>query len=670
MNKKILMSLLLFGIIMFSMGCTSAVDFNNCSDVLNVDNHQDTISMDEESSLITSDDSVKTSDICDNCQNNSSSDNVVETSDIADESETDENQNVIYFSGESYLEFLYKVTCSNSGDKIVVLDNFTMPICEVPIKHPITIDGKGFTLRGVRFMIYSESVTLKNICFENASPAIVMASDVNVTMKNCTFNNCGDDNNIMSLADYNRKFKVEVPKPTVKFNGTTFTELREQIKNLNDGDTLILENDVYQDSKEDIKIQKQITIDGNDHTLDGKYLYRMFEVSGDNAVLKNINFINGISTIKWDGRKGTVSGCTFTNIKGYDGGAIEWYGISGVIENCSFINIKGRNGGAIHLFKHFCDVSGCTFENCVAENSGGAIYITGAYCEIDGCTFEKCVAENSGGAIYIVGDHCKIDGCTFQYCTAHYNGGAVFAVSSSCGSEVKNSILENNRASNGGAIYWACSCGDIVASIFERNVAEKSGGAIYIAGDYCEIKKNSFGYNSGSDDASAIYVGSLVSRLRVYDCDFYKNCGKYVISFVSAHPTLYNELDIKRSNFYFNNASYTIFARGIAHFYILNCAFFKNMGINLCHDDCYKAHAAWCWFGNTKSNPSTNMVKEDHPGKIKATDSWYVLSDDLTTSDTMVYEKKKVSFKRLSHVKGCDLRLNRDLLVKLINENS
>ena len=651
------------------MSCTSAVDFNNCSDVLNVDNHQDTISMDEESSLITSDDSVKTSDICDNCQNNSSSDNAVETSDIADESETDENQNVTYFNGESYLELLYKVVCSNSGDKIVVLDNFTMrSVCEVPIKHPITIDGKGFTLKRVRFMIYSESVTLKNICFENASPAIVMASDVNSTIKNCTFNNCGDDN-IMSLVDYDRKFNIKVPKPTVKFNGTTFTELREQIKNLNDGDTLILENDVYQDTKEDIKIQKQITIDGNDHTLDGKHLYRMFEVSSDNAVLKNINFINGISTIKWNGKKGTVSGCTFRNIKGYDGGAIEWYGISGVIKNCNFINIKGRDGGAIHLFKQYCEVRECTFKNCVAENSGGVIFVGGSLCNVIESTFENCVAENSGGAIYILGDSCEIDGCTFQYCTAFYNGGAVFVSNYAFTSEVKNSILENNRASNGGAIYWASSCGNIVASKFERNVAEKSGGAIYISGDYCEVKKNSFGYNSALDDASAICVSGSVDKLKVYDCDFYKNCGKYVVSFVSNHRTLYTELDIKRSNFYFNDAPYTIFARNVAHFYILNCAFFKNMGLNLCHDDCYQAHAAWCWFGNTKSNPNTNMVKEDHPGKIKATDSWYVLGDDFTTSDTMIYQKYKVSFKRLSHVKSCDLRLNRDLLVKLISEN-
>ena len=268
-------------------------------------------------------------------------------------------------------------------------------------------------------------------------------SNVNVTVKNCTFKkNRGVNNGIIKFVGYDCGFnendfkkigldfinnKICAPPEVVKFNGTTFTELRNQIEISNEDDTLILDNDVYQDTKEDIKIYKPITIDGNGHTLNGKNLYRMFEVFSDNVVLRNINFINVNTTVKWYGDNCTVKGCTFKNVKGYDGGVLECLGVNGKIKNCTFINSKGHNGGAIYISKDCCEVDGCTFQNCIAKDTAGAIFFG------------------------IATDDSQVKNCTFK----------------------------QNRAVNGGAIYWYSNHGNIVESLFERNSAN-NGGAIYL----------------------------------------------------------------------------------------------------------------------------------------------------------------------------------------------
>ena len=185
--------------------------------------------------------------------------------------------------------------------------------------------------------------------------------------------------------------------------------------------------------------------------------------------------------------------------------------------------------------------------------------------------------------------------------------------------------------------------------------------------DNINIQKCAFGYNTAIDEAAAVYISPRFNNVKIYDCDFYKNKGKNVISLLYLRHC-YATLDIKRCNFYFNDASHTIYSGFTT--YITNCAFFKNTGENVLDDD-FMVYFTWCWFGNTKSNPAANMVKFGHlyPAPIKDPENWYVLGDDFTTSDTMIYDKSKVSVKRIAHVKNCDLRLNRDLLVKLINES-
>ncbi|WP_295616507.1 hypothetical protein [uncultured Methanobrevibacter sp.] len=115
-------------------------------------------------------------------------------------------------------------------------------------------------------------------------------------------------------------------------------------------------------------------IDGQGHTIDGANSARFFMVSGTNVTLKNINFINGNSSLGGTvhfSKSGTIDNCTFSNNyanlsdvvsfddcgylfnsefnnnSAYNGTTVFLYG--GVIDNCYFLENKGTRGGAVRF---------------------------------------------------------------------------------------------------------------------------------------------------------------------------------------------------------------------------------------------------------------------------------------------------------------------------------
>ena len=74
----------------------------------------------------------------------------------------------------------------------------------------------------------------------------------------------------------------------------SFMELSQKINEIPENQELVLDRDYEYDegSNHGIVVSKPIIIDGDGHTLDAKKSSRIFNVTADNVVLKNINFIN------------------------------------------------------------------------------------------------------------------------------------------------------------------------------------------------------------------------------------------------------------------------------------------------------------------------------------------------------------------------------------------
>ena len=145
----------------------------------------------------------------------------------------------------------------------------------------------------------------------------------------------------------------------------TFSELQNQIAKTDEGSTLILEDDYAYTEGTDRTLgiviyatTKNIVIDGNGHTLDGKNSARILNVNegATNIVVKNLNFVNGYEpngagAIFWKGESGTVTDCNFTsNIADKSGGAILWAGAKGTITNNKFEKClsNSQSGGALY----------------------------------------------------------------------------------------------------------------------------------------------------------------------------------------------------------------------------------------------------------------------------------------------------------------------------------
>ena len=240
--------------------------------------------------------------------------------------------------------------------------------------------------------------------------------------------------------------------------GGTFSDLDTLIQNA--GSELNLsENYTYTGGDPtSITIDKQITINGNGITIDGKGTSRAFEINFNNVVLNNINFINcnniNGGAIYWNGAQGTISNCNFTNNTANGNGGSVYINTNNVlIDNCHFINCSATNLGGALLVKRGSDVTNSCFVNCSA-NSGGAIYLDG-HDDIIGCEFINCSATESGGALYCYGE---------EFLSNEYY--------------ITNSTFSDTTSPIGGAIYWSAEMGRIKNSRFKQANLPKST-AIY-----------------------------------------------------------------------------------------------------------------------------------------------------------------------------------------------
>ena len=333
----------------------------------------------------------------------------------------------------------------------------------------------------------------------------------------------------------------------------SFTALQRKIDDASAGATITLEKDyTYDDgfSKRGIKIDKDLTINGNGHTLNGLsqsriILVKFGLVENNKVTLNNIKFKNG-NTDLYGGAifnygNLTVKNCAFTNnYAKYCGGAINSVGHLN-LQNSKFNNnTAGGDGGAVFTFS--IDKTVDFFKDIYKTQNpeGDMDYIFNFTFDISfkygtdsakNCTFTNNVAKGRGGGAIYGFTHLNINSCTFNNNKANEHGGAVFANKNLV---IKNSKFTNNKVSkNGGAVYFRMHeqsgsyvnktwvpkikyySANITGSTFSKNSAKK-GGAIYgfvdVASDKKRLKVNKCTFTDNKASTGRDVMGGTVSN--------------------------------------------------------------------------------------------------------------------------------------------------------------
>ena len=312
--------------------------------------------------------------------------------------------------------------------------------------------------------------------FSIASVSANEIDDVAITMEDSEIIAVDDSNSIENLEESLAESSNENLIGDSSEDDGTFSALQKKIDDAEEGAVITLEKDYAYDedfSKRGIRINKNLTINGNGHTLDGLsqsriLLVRYGLIDNNYVVLNNIKFTNG-NTDLYGGAifnygNLTVNNCVFTNnYAKYCGGAINSVGHLN-LKNSNFTkNTGGGDGGAVLTFS--IDKSVEFFKKIYVDRTpeGEMEFVFNATLTIDlsygtdyvsKCIFTNNIAKGRGGGAIYGFTHLDINSCTFNSNQANEHGGAVFANKNLL---LKNSKFTNNKApKNGGAVYFRC----------------------------------------------------------------------------------------------------------------------------------------------------------------------------------------------------------------------
>ena len=372
-------------------------------------------------------------------------------------------------------------------------------------------------------MKFKKSLLLIFLLIGFIAIASVSAEEIDDATSPIEDTSIGDSEEIISespqkdiIAEENDEVDDTAEDPQIEEDDGTFTALQKKIDDAADGAAITLTKDYSYDdgfSERGIQIKKNLTINGNGHTLNGLsksriLLIKFGLVENNKVILNNIKFVNG-NTDLYGGAifnygNLTVNNCVFTNNNAkYCGGAINSVGYLN-IKNSKFTgNVAGGDAGAVFSFtieksvEFFNDLyKDKTPEGKMEFLDNLPFNLSFKYGtdHFKNCTFKSNVAKGRGGGAIYGFTHLDIRSSTFDSNNASEHGGAVFANKNL---KIANSKFNNNKvAKNGGAVYFRCHeqsgsyvnktwvpkmkyySGNITNCAFSKNTAKK-GGAIY-----------------------------------------------------------------------------------------------------------------------------------------------------------------------------------------------
>ena len=297
-----------------------------------------------------------------------------------------------------------------------------------------------------------------------------------------------DNSGIIYFATDKTVYAIQgVPEPM------GFAKLNESISNnnvvdLTDDVTLLEGEDAI--FKNGIQINHDVTINGNNHVVNGTDLVRIFNIANNaNVVLKDL----------------IITGARATS--GH-GGAIYMATGTLTVENCTFVNNTlfngGAHGGAIHAAANTrLTISNSVFEHNINTPPSSANWWSST--------------SNYGGAIYC-GDYVTLAvtntlfkdniATSGSYSNRNMYDGAISAFGANSLNTITNCKFINNTATNGiGAIEMRV--GNITGCIFDDNYGTNDYPAVYISSNGNAI----ISYNVFMDDTTQIRARNSIANI-------------------------------------------------------------------------------------------------------------------------------------------------------------
>ncbi len=224
-------------------------------------------------------------------------------------------------------------------------------------------------------------------------------------------------------------------------NHDSFTDLNQLIEELTGTELTLTKNYTFDLNKdlpflEGITIDKQLTLKGDNYTINGLNKARIFQITASNVEIDNTNLINGYNSV--------------------NGGAIYWNGANGVLKNSLISNSTAFRGAGIYSNERYLNIINSTLTYNHAEKDGGAIYFNSHYMNIFNSTFINNSAVYYGGAINTISLSSNITNSTFINNTGGICGGALYLYDFKGGTVTDNTFTDNH-ADNGAAL---CLGGD------------------------------------------------------------------------------------------------------------------------------------------------------------------------------------------------------------------
>ena len=239
-------------------------------------------------------------------------------------------------------------------------------------------------------------------------------------------------------------------------------------------------------------ITTEIVIAGNGHTIDGAGEFEIFRVGEEGKL--------------------DVSGLTFTNGFGENGGAISVAYGDIVISDCIFHKNKANSsGGALDVIYGSATIIRSTFSDNVALGGGGALVFGAATVTISQSAFSGNSA-NLSGAIGSQASELTVTDSTFSENTSNYSGGAIGGEDAPL-TIIRSKFTDNSTARQGGAIYFEATEIAIEDSEFDGNSAQEYGGALSFKDATLNISASSIDGNSAVKGGGAIRTSAATATI-------------------------------------------------------------------------------------------------------------------------------------------------------------